>query len=83
MVVMAVVMVVRIKIINSQFKHRGLKLLRIKGDDKMNKIICEKLEDEIQRIKKEYMDDEDLSIDYIEGLIDGIDNSIRIVKTLI
>ena len=63
-----------------------MKLLRnkkIKGDDKMNKIICEKLEDEIQRIKKEYMDDEDLSIDYIEGLIDGIDNSIRIVKTLL
>ena len=63
-----------------------MKLLRnkkIKGDDKMNKIICEKLEDEIQRIKKEYMDDEDLSIDYIEGLIDGIDNSIRIVKTFL
>lgn len=49
----------------------------------MNKIICEKLEDEIQRIKKEYRDDEDLSIDYIEGLIDGINNSIRIVKTLL
>lgn len=49
----------------------------------MNKIICEKLEDEIQRIKKEYIEDEDLSIDYIEGLIDGINNSIRIVKTLL
>ena len=61
----------------------NLKKLRIKGDDKMNKIICEKLEDEIQRIKKEYRDDEDLSIDYIEGLIDGINNSIRIVKTFL
>lgn len=44
--------------------------------------INKRLEDEIQRIIKEYSDDEDLSIDYVEGLIDGINNSIRVIKNI-
>ena len=73
MVVMAVVMVVRIKIINSQFKYRGLKLLR-KKEEIMTRVLQEKLsklrEDLIQNKQKETLIN--ISVHELSMIITGL-----------